>query len=91
MPAKLPRLLSLIGACLLALSAHVQADAPDPALASVFSQAGSSLGGEGILDLEGEMMHTFDAALVRRAAKVAGISRPLAERSRRMRSRPSRT
>lgn len=34
-------------------------------IGNVFSQAGSSLGGEGILDLEGEMMHTFDAALVR--------------------------
>lgn len=34
-------------------------------IGNVFSQAGSSLGGEGILDLEGEMMHTFDAALIR--------------------------
>jgi hypothetical protein len=41
MPTKLPRLLRVIGVCLLALSAHAQANAPDPQLASVFSQAGS--------------------------------------------------
>lgn len=34
-------------------------------IGNVFSQAGSSLGGEGILDLEGELMHAFDAGLVR--------------------------
>ena len=39
MPAKLPQLLSLIGACLLALSAHAQAEAPDPELASAGSGA----------------------------------------------------
>ena len=56
MPAKLPRLLSLIGACLLALSAHVQADAPDPALASVFSQAGSK-GVFVLYDLQSKELH----------------------------------
>ncbi len=34
-------------------------------IGNVFSQAGSGLGGESIMDMEGEMMHTFDAALVR--------------------------
>lgn len=60
MPAKLPRLLSLIGACLLALSAHVQADAPDPALASVFSQAGSK-GVFVLYDLQSKELHVSDS------------------------------
>ncbi|MEW5902744.1 MAG: hypothetical protein AB1722_00180 [Pseudomonadota bacterium] len=34
-------------------------------LGNVFSQAGSGLGGESIMDLEGELMHALDAALVR--------------------------
>lgn len=59
MPAKLPRLLSLIGACLLALSAHARADAPDPELASVFSQTGSKAVFV-LYDLQSKELHVSD-------------------------------